>query len=237
VIVRLSNPHLEAGLRSAESSVKAARAEVDMAAAAGNPDAQMVAAIALENRIAERDRLRARVAALAVRAPATGRLLVVEGTSLDLRNAEDRFAKSGTLLGEVASVDRLVVKVAVSDRQASHIFGRGREDEEIGVGVRVRGDAGRVVKATITRRVHRGTRDLLAESLATTAGGGITPDPSARGGGKSLEPHVVVEVSPAAAPPSWQPGLRSRARFALPAQPLLLQWERKARQYLEGRLR
>src|SRR5690606_9875943 len=138
-----------------------------------------------------------------------------DGAAVDLRNSEGRFARSGLMLGEVASLDDLVVRIAVPDRQASHIFGRGRRDDQIRVGVRVRGDAGRLVKTSITRRVERATHDLLAESLATTAGGGIAPDPTAREGGRSLEPHMLVEVSPQLTPRTWQPGLRSRARFAL----------------------
>ncbi len=240
-LVVLRNDTLRSRLDAAEARVESERAALDLAATRGLSD-RRIAEKSLAYAMSDRDRIASDVERLVVRAPADGAFLVQGETSGALENAIGRFAARGTLLAHVASLDDLVVRVSMPDREQAHAFRSSAEDPSLGrqnvrsVAIRARGSAGTVVDGRISNLVPKATRELANDALSTQAGGSITPDPDQADGSRTLSPHVLIELAPERSPASWYPGLRARVRFGLPSETLFEQWGRRARQYIRSRL-
>jgi putative peptide zinc metalloprotease protein len=242
----LESPELMTDLAMARARVKKAQAQYAHASLRGTRSEERVAAREVQHFEAERDRILQRVANLELTAPAPGSFVVANPSLLDPSNLQGRYFKRGTLLGYVSSVDDLIVRVAVSDKEAAYLFRqsdiaaalrRGMADElEMPVRIRVPGEFGQTIHGRSVRRFPAGSRDLPQPSLGTAAGGDIAPDPDDTSGQRTLVPLFMLEIKPDSVPKGWKPGLRARVRFDLPKQPLLTQWWRTAQQYVKGRL-
>jgi putative peptide zinc metalloprotease protein len=239
-IITLYNGEIMAQLAAARASVEGARVELD--ASMGSTHTNRVLA---ESRLRQLElalaRAEERAEALIIRAGADGYVVPAVGLGTDMDRLVGGFFTKGSLLGVVASTDRLLVRCIVPDRDEGYIF-RGRLGDEIeGVqaSVRVRGRAGDEISAVVTRHAPAGSRRIASESLTNRAGGEIVLDPSDPEGGSTVAPHWLVEVEPRLGPDddisAWRPGLRARVRFGVPPEPLLTQWWRWFRQYVSDR--
>lgn len=236
-IVELRNPELQTEKLAAEAQLRRALAELDQAAVKSPADrkvAQMRVAHARENLA----RLQARVDELTIRAPISGRLAAAGGTGLYFENAVGRFVPRGALLAAVVSDGPPVVRALVPDRERGYIF-RSDADAEAGwprATVRIRGNAGEELTATLLRIVPAGSRDQADRALFTASGGDVLPDPEDREGRRTLIPYFVVELEAEDLPENIRPGVRARVRFGVPPEPLAAQWWRKVRQFISVRL-
>jgi len=236
-LLTLYNADVVAEFAHAQAVVAGAMAEVDAAAAYSIPDRLLTEARLGQVQGALR-RAQERVDALTVRAGVSGRVVPSAGSVTDLSALTGVFLTKGGLVGSVASLDHLVVRCVVADRDHAYVF-RGRMGEEVTnvrASVRVRGQAGTVVDARIARVSPAGSRFVSRPSLSTQAGGDVLMDPTDPEGKATVQPHFVVEVEPAETSATWQPGLRARVRFGIEARPMAAQWWRTLRQFLSDRM-
>ncbi len=105
--------------------------------------------------------------------------------------------------------------------------------------MRVRGRAWDKVEGQVTRAAPAGSRKVAGEALTTAAGGEVLVDPSDPKKETTVAPQWVVEVAPLGITKeqieAWKPGLRARVRFSAAPEPLLQQWWRDLRQYLDDK--
>ena len=234
VIATLRNPDVIVDLAKAEADFGKAQA-FSNAASKGTPGEQAIAAIRLEQTGKALTRARDRYAALTVRAGIAGRIAPSPGASRRLRDLPGYYVSRGALLGLVATTDDLIVRSVVSDRDHAFIF--DNREAAPTAALRIRGEAGTVIPATIARIVPVGSRDVSERSLTTEAGGDIVLDPRDKDRRTALTPQFLVELEPGVRPESWQPGLRGNVRFDTPPRPLLSQWWRRLRQYVDDQIK
>lgn len=230
-ILILRNHELAAQLERGQARLRGAEARLDAALARDPAEYRAAQADATKQR-ADVERLEARMESLTIRAPISGRLLPAGGTASDLGNAVGRFVGRGALLARVAGLDRLIARADVSDREHAYMFRGGANP---GASFRVRGQAGTEHEARIVRVDLVATRELSSEALAASAGGEVLMDPTDERQRATLAPQFTVDVEPTGPRPNLPPGVRARVRFATPAEPLVVQWWRRAMQYVAGR--
>lgn len=236
-VVELENPELERDLAIAEAQLERARAERD-AAMLREPGERRVADARVESAEAMVARARARVEALMVRAPISGRLAASGGSGRQFEQCEGMFAQRGGLLAMIVAAEPPVVRAVVSDRERAYIFRDGDADPDgpwPRPTVRVRGDAGRELPASIVRVVPAGSRDVPDRSLLTLAGGDVLPDPEDPDQRRTLVPHFIVELTADGLAERPTLGRRAMVRFGVEPEPLASQWWRRARQFLSAK--
>lgn len=233
----LENEETTAALAGAKARLEQASAELDQAQVESAAKSR-IARERLHVARATAEHAQRRVEDLVIRAPAAGRLVPASGTASDLRNLPGHYVQRGTLLGSIATTDTLVVRALVSDRQQAYLFPAGfdaqRERRSPRAKIRVRGRAGRVIPAAITRVQGAGMRTLETPALSARAGGDVLMDPT--NPKRTLVPHFTIELVPAGDDAVLHAGLRARVRIGIGSRPLIVQWWRRARQYLSGRL-
>ncbi len=230
-VLVLHNLELSAQLERARARLAGAEARLD-AALARDPAEYRAAEADVAKARAQTERLEARVESLTIRAPITGRLVPAGGSPSDLADAVGRFVSRGALLAFVATTDELIARANVSDREHAYMF---RDGPPTRVAFRVRGSAGTSHAARIVRVDRVATREVSSEALAATAGGEVLMDPTDERRRATLVPQFSVDVAPVAGGLDLPPGLRARVRFSTPPEPLMVQWWRRAMQYVEGR--
>lgn len=189
-VLQLINPKLVASVARQTAKLTAVETELFQAlptgnAAAGDARAGLVAAQA------ELDRLGERVAALAVRATAPGRLALPQGADL-----AGGYVRQGALLGHVLTDAALTVRVAVPEADANQLRGADR-----GVSVRLAGDTTATAYAARLASDSGGaTRKLPSAALSARHGGDVQTEPREAGDLTALRPVVLLDVRvPAAA--------------------------------------
>jgi putative peptide zinc metalloprotease protein len=233
-VVLMENPELAWGEAEAEAQLDGALARLDLVMVRSPQDVEL-ARVEVETARAKLARVREQMARLVVRAPVSGRIATAPGAPIGMANIEGRFVPRGGLIASVVSDRELVVRALVSDRDHAYIFGGDRG--ALRVSLRVRGDAGREVRAAVSRVAPAGSRDLTSQALSTASGGDILTTPgSGERAPKALTPGFVVEVTPDEPMAGAQPGLRAGVRFGVEPEPLLWQWWRKGRQFFSARL-
>jgi putative peptide zinc metalloprotease protein len=239
-IVTLYNAEVTGNLATAEAQVEGARAEVD--AAIGGP---MPARVQAETHLRQLEgnlaRARERSESLVLRARVSGQMVPAAGAGTQLDRLTGQFVQKGTMLGTVATTDQLIVRCVVADRDHGYIF-RGKIGDEVngvGASVRVRGRAWDKVEGQVLRDTPAGSRKVAGEALTTAAGGDVLVDPADPKKETTVAPQWVVEVGPQDITKeqieAWKPGLRARVRFSAAPEPLLQQWWRDLRQYLDDK--
>lgn len=237
-LFELENPLLVRDLKVLRGQLAAARVQRDLAVTR-TPAQQRVAQSTVEHLTRRVARAQRHLDELVITAPISGRLIVMQGTGLDVENAIGRYVQRGTLLAAVADTDDLRLRALISDRERAYVF-RG-SDEQIGLipaQIRVRGRAGKPIRAVVTSIAPAGSHTLTTASLATGAGGSIVLDPTDQTGGRTLIPYFLVEVrpDPDERVEGLMPGQRARVRFSIGRAPLAVQAWRRARQYVSGKL-
>lgn len=235
----LRHPEIEAAAEVARATL--ARAEANLAAAAAATRADQLQA-ELNLAQARRDLANAerRVAALTMRAGIKGRVVPAAGLGGSFAGLEGTFVRKGELIGSVATTDSLIVETIVPDRDHAYIFrvpaGQEMSATDVHVSVRARGKSWQELPAALLRVPPTGSRRVGHTPHAAQVGGDLVMDPTDPRGEQALAPQFVVEIAPTVPVEGWQPGLRARVRFGVPAEPLLDQWWRRFRQYLSDRV-
>lgn len=183
--------------------------------------------LAVEDQLA--DRLRQQTSLL-VRAPIAGRW-----SAPDLEGSQGQWLPRGAALGSV--VDEQAWRfVAVLPQVATHIFHAQLEQAE----VRLRGQEGLNVLAQHTEVLPFEQGLLPSAALGMNGGGDIAVDSRDNQGLTATEPFFRVQADiPADVLDTVHVlhGQRGVMRLTLPAAPLLVQWERGLRQFLQREFR
>jgi putative peptide zinc metalloprotease protein len=98
-------------------------------------------------------------------------------------------------------------------------------------------DEGATRPARLAHEVPASTRVLPSAALGAPAGGPYAVDPADKEGTRALDPLFLFEVAleqtaPLEEAPLQRLGERAWVRFELGAEPLAMQWQRRARQAL-----
>ncbi|MBS0197932.1 MAG: biotin/lipoyl-binding protein [Planctomycetes bacterium] len=234
VLLTMRNPQVMAELARAQADYAKALSYSD-AASADVPQEHTISAIRVEQMAGALARAQQKADALTVRSGIAGRVAPMPKSQIRLRDLAGRYVTHGSLMGLVIS-DQLTVRSAVADREQAYIFDASRRAAPT-ASIRVRGDAGRVVPASVIRVAPVGSREVTNRSLTTDAGGEVVLDPRDPERKTSLTPQFVVELVPQTPQTGWQPGLRANVRFDTAPRPLLAQWWRSLRQYLGDKVR
>src|SRR5690606_31112749 len=140
----------------------------------------------------------------------------------------------GAALGEVINRDAFRFSAVVSQAEAAALFSHGIR----GTQVRLKGEAGRVIHASIDRIVPGQQDELPSAALGWRGGGEVAVQSGDPTGLRSAEPFFQVVANLDAAPGVFMAHHRSgEIRFELPNQPLLSQWWRRVRQLVQQRYR
>lgn len=182
--------------------------------------------LALEAQLAERERQQQ---ALLVRAPIEGRWSAPE-----LEAGQGQWLARGAALGTVVD-EREWRFVAVLPQVATHIFKDGFGQAE----VRLRGQEQHNLQAARTEVLPFEQGQLPSAALGMSGGGDIAIDPQDPHGLKAAEPffRVQAELPAQALAGRVLHGQRGVMRLSLPAAPLMHQWERGLRQFLQREFR
>jgi len=167
--------------------------------------------------------------ALIVRAP-------IEGiwSAPDLELGLGRWVGRGVALGMIVEPSQWRF-VAVLPQVATHLF----DNEVLVAEIRLRGEEHLNLRATDVRVVPYETGALPSRALGFAGGGDIAVAPGDQNGVTAAEPfyriHAGIETGAVAA--TLMHGRLGTLRLTLSATPLLLQWERGIRQFLQRRFR
>lgn len=145
-----------------------------------------------------------------------------------------RYVKRGDLLGTVAGVGEMQLRVVADQFVGPHLVRRIEEGQD--VSLRVKGDPGSQSRGVVTRILRGGQRELPSDALGYSGGGALPVAADARTAREAAEPffEVRMRLDPAGLAPMFS-GQRVVARFELPPSPLLAQGWRMARQLLQQR--
>lgn len=232
-IISLRNQDIALELASAAAKLAQAEAELDTATTKSLAERE-VAERSLRAARAELERARARSDALVLTSPIDGTFAAGSGTDGDLHALQGRFATKGSVVGMVATPDRLIVRATVADRDQAYVFAHRANLDAIKPSVRVSGMAARELHATLVRVAGAGSRKITDEALSTAAGGEVLLDPSDPKRQSTLAPQFFVEVRPQFDDPPPL-GVRARVRLGIEPRPLLAQWWRRAAQLFTER--
>ena len=170
------------------------------------------------------------LANLNVAAPLTGQWL-----SGDAHEVHGRFVKQGELLGVVADLDELRVRITADQYLGPRLA------REVGLGqpveLRVQGRPQQEVTGRIVRIVESGQRELPTPALGYAGGGSLAVSQQDEAGTQAAEPFFEVHIEPKDIEAFEQllSGQRVVARFQLPASPLAWQAWRHVRQAVQER--
>ncbi len=227
-LVRLRNPELEINLAQAEAKKRelfALREEaLNLSPSALGPLQTQIAA--LEGRLTN---LRKDEVALTVRAPQNGVWVAPHHEEW-----QGGWVERGAALGELINPGAFRFSAVVSQAEAAALFSHGIRGTE----VRLNGEAGEVIHATIERIVPGQQHELPSAALGWRSGGDLAVQSNDPSGLRSTEPFFQVVASLQPAPGVLLAHHRSgEIRFELPSQPLLAQWWRRLRQLVQQRYR
>jgi putative peptide zinc metalloprotease protein len=218
-VIFLRNDQRQSELAQAEAELNIQRLRRDLAKSQSEVDYK-IAEQQLEAAQRSYNAAATHVERLTLAAPVAGQLVAP-----DLENLEGSFVDVGQELGRIATLDDLIIKTTVDQHRYDWLF-VGRDDTPRAE-IRVRGQAGRVVKATIERYNPAGKNQLIAPQLSTTAGGEVTMDPTSQDQPRTLRPQYVITLKTADSRSILTPGARVRVQFTNGSEPLLFGWSRR----------
>ena len=221
LLVEVSNPALEAQLRTSEAKV----AELEAHYWSGMANDRAQAAIAHDQLDAERSAVATileQIALLSIRAEAPGVFTVPRPQDL-----EGRYFQRGDLIGYVIDKPELVARVVVAQEDADAVRSATKQ-----VQVRLVHRPEQVLEGRLQREVPAGVEYLPSLALSTQGGGQLATDPRDTKGARTLERTFQFDVAvalPAADKGSIFFGEHVHARFEHPPEPLAYQWYRSVR--------
>ncbi len=165
--------------------------------------------------------IRARIAALSLRAGVDGRLAVPHQDDLP-----GTYLPRGRSLGHVLSEGGLKVRAVVADDQIAYIRSATQS-----VSVQLANAAGDALPAHTTRFAEGASHRLPSAALSDRFGGPLAARADDPDGLRSIDPVFEIELALERAPAA-RVGERVWVRFAHPAEPLAAQWVRRGRQLM-----
>lgn len=227
-LLRLDNPDLAYQIRLVRMQLEQLQAQEVQAMAAAVADLSAI----VRQRQAIEDSLQTlleREQALQVVAPVAG-----VWVASDLEGASGQWLSRGASAGTVVNQDAWRF-VGVLPQVGSHVFGDGVRGAE----VRLRGEEGVNLRALSTTVLPFEQGQLPARALGMAGGGEIAVAASDPQGLTAIEPFFRIEsvLSPEQAQALLVHGRVGTLRLTLSSRPLLVQWERRARQFLQRRFR
>jgi putative peptide zinc metalloprotease protein len=176
-----------------------------------------------ETKLAE---LHERAAALQVKAPTSGRLILVGTHAMD-----QRWINRGDLVGEIVGQAAWEFRAVVSQDDAGKLF----SDDATAFEIRFPGSAGQAFTPEAVRLIP-GRQDFLpSPALGWPAGGPVRLSADASSGLKVYEPYFMVIGTFSGASEGLWHGRTGVARFEASPRPLLQQWIEQLRQLLQRR--
>jgi putative peptide zinc metalloprotease protein len=207
VLLRLSNPALQAEAIDAEARLAALQVELHQAYAEDSARAQRVGQ-EIDAATAARERIASRVEHLLLRAPADGRLSLPQAQDLPGRHLA-QGAIVGTLLRSEpggAPAGHWQVLVAMQAEQATERM--AQREGAIAVDLGQPGSPG--VAATLQRDARAAGRQLPSAALADRFGGPVVTDPADTQGLTAARDVVLLTLSVPAPPGVERPPLGKR---------------------------
>lgn len=219
VILRIEDP----GLLARERVLTARVSELDRRLAVLDLTRPAEARIAAEERrqaMAERDRLRDRLAEKELRGRVSGRLVMAEGEDI-----LGRFVRKGEVLGHIVSEDRLWVRMVIPEESADFALANIR-------GLELRfASAPAATDAALLLRVMPTLSTLLPSlALSTEGGGSFSLDPSDPQRQRALARLLHLDAVPMTAAVPARIGERAWLRIRHDPEPVARRLYRSARQ-------
>ncbi len=231
ILLNLRNPSLVLERTAAERELTGLRWQAQRATASGQVELKPIQEQirALTAKLALID---TRLAALTVRAPASG--IWVGG---EFAAEAGQWVKRGQSLGQIVNPDAWTF-VGVLPQVDTFLFERTTEAAQ----VRLRGQEERVLDVALPRIIPHENGVLPSAALGMAGGGPIAVDPTDGQGTTAREPFFRLEsdlfsVEALAPSETLRHGLRGTLRVQLSDAPLLVQWERRVRQFLQRSFR
>jgi putative peptide zinc metalloprotease protein len=227
-LMRLENPELSYQIQWVRMQLAQLQAQEIQAMAASVADLSPI----VRQKQAVEDNLQSlleRQEALLVRAPVSGVWVASE-----LEGVSGQWMARGASAGTVVNEDTWRF-VGVLPQVGGHVFG----DRVTRADVRLKGEEGINLQAIQTTVMPFEQGQLPASSLGMAGGGQIAVSPADPQGLTAMEPFFRIEsvLSASHAQALLVHGRVGTMRLTLSSRPLLQQWERKARQFLQRRFR
>jgi putative peptide zinc metalloprotease protein len=230
VILVCDSPELNALIQQNRARLEELEARKRQALASDPADYEIVrkeeAAIRGQLRDAEE-----KLAKLTLYAPISGELVAPR-----LRDMPGMHLPKGTEVATVANVDRLLVRVALEQRDAEPVLKQVDPHTE----VRMAGDVLTVLPATHVRLLPAAQEELPSSVLSHMGSENIAVDPRDPTGKKPMirQWEAQVSVDNPHRPghpdePLYRPGQRAYVRFRLDKKPLIWQWGRRFWQLIQ----
>lgn len=244
----LFNPEMEHQLARAAAGLELERVRRDAALAEGVSEWQ-VSDLLYADAVDRLETVEEIIAEMDVRAPFSGLVVAPQ-----LHSRVGAFIQRGEPLLLLATLDEMVIRAFVDDRDFAWVFPHGLTEGDA-ASVRIEGrlydhlDEVLEFDLDVQRSGRTATRALPHESLSLNVrGGGIALDPTDAQGRQTLAPQWLITLRPrtplrergldvGGEGPALGtlPGTRVRVRLSRPSEPLIRQWYRRARQALSER--
>jgi putative peptide zinc metalloprotease protein len=175
-----------------------------------------------EERIQDLER---RLSDLTIKAPIAGRLVAP-----DIETFKGRFLQQGEQVAVVMTLDRLLVKAALEQRDVEMVKGGKAPDTE----VRLAGNVSRALPGLDATVLPGAKSQLPSPIVGQTGGGDIAVDPQDQQGTKPTTPQFELRVRLANPNGEFYPGQRAYVRMTVGHTPLLYQWTRRFLQLIDS---
>lgn len=228
VLAVMNNPELELEKAALMGQQVEIEAQLQQSIAIAGADTQAILEQQLANIRAKLQRLAGQQQGLTITAPAAG--LWVDREAKQLKEA---WLKRGTLLGQLVVPDRYNFSAVISQEEATNLFD-GQKIEQ--VGVRLTGQSAKPVRVSDYQIIPFQQQQLPSAALGWKAGGAIAVSADDQQGLQTLEPYFRIDaVLESESSAVLNHGHSGQIRFDLPAEPLLSQLLRLARQFFQKR--
>ena len=162
---------------------------------------------------------------LTIKAPIAGRLVAP-----DIETFKGRFLQQGEQVAVVMTLDRLLVKAALEQRDVEMVKGGKAPDTE----VRLAGNVSRALRGLDATVLPGAKSQLPSPIVGQTGGGDIAVDPQDQQGTKPTTPQFELRVRLANPNGEFYPGQRAYVRMTVGRTPLLYQWTRRFLQLIDS---
>lgn len=146
------------------------------------------------------------------------------------KDVPGRFVKKGELLGHVADLASLVVRVVVPQKAVAQV-----RNQTNSVEVRFNHQPGESISGEVLQEVPLIGNQLPSRALGTQAGGAIEVDARDGGGVQALEQVYQLDIAMPAFQSNGYVGSKVHVRFNHSVEPLASQWFRSLRQLFLSR--
>lgn len=160
------------------------------------------------------------IAALTIRSPGAGRLVIPHADDL-----EGSYLHEGDIVAYVVDNTPIVMRVVVTQNRINLVRQHTR-----GVAVRLASSPGRAIAARIAREVPAATLRLPSRALGSAGGGTVPVDPADETGTTALENVFLLDLVPQGPLATDYYGQRIHVRFDHGGEPLAGQWRRSLHQ-------